>query len=352
VFTTRWAMSYLRGALTREEVARLTGDQAAPVDAATPSSTSAPEPADDESPVAPPVPGSVAVHYLDPGAPWAGDVGAKPGSLRLEPALVARLHLTFDDHHAGLNHTEEWEAIFSPLDQRFDPTSRHDVDYDDRDFRSRPPDGARYVLGDAPITDASFYRDAARDLKEHAYRQRQVTLLRNSELKLYSRPGEAREEFAERCRRAAADRADEAVAALKDRYGKRIDRVRDAIAKAESRVRELEVDVSARKQQEILAGAGKLISMFLGGRASATALSGAASRRSMTRRTEERLRTASERHADREAEIRELEDELAEEVVKIVDDWEARAERIEPLEVGLEKNDIVVDEVGLLWIPR
>ena len=208
------------------------------------------------------------------------------------------------------------------------------------------------MLSEAPITSPAFFQDAGRDLLEEAWRRRELTVLRNGELGLYSRPGEEREAFLERCRTAATVKADEAAAALKDRYEKKIDRVRDALARAESRVRELEVDVSARKQQEVVAGAGKLLSMFLRGRASAAGLSGVASRRSMTRRAEERLRTATERQAGQEAEIRDLEDELADELREIMDEWEGRAGAVDAVEIGLEKDDVAVEEIGLLWIPR
>jgi len=38
-------------------------------------------------------------------------------------------------------------------------------------------------------------------------------------------------------------------------------------------------------------------------------------------------------------------------VAEIDEEWNEKAEAIEPLEIGLEKNDISVDEVGLLWLP-
>jgi hypothetical protein len=386
VFTTRWAMSYLRGGLTRDEVARLmaersgAGEEAAEEEAPGPSgwegagapgegegagggephaaapTTEPPRPeaplADDESPLPPDVPSSVPTHVLDPAAPWADRVEASASGRRLEPALVARMSLTFDDRWAELDHTEEWEAVFVPLEERLDPDDALVVDYDDRDFRAEAPEDARYVLSDARLSDASFWRDAARTLKEHAHRHRAMTLWRNPELKLYSRPGEEREAFAERCRRAASDGADDEAAALRERYEKRADRLRDALEDAERRVRELEVDLSARKQQELVAGAGQVLSMFLRGRARASALSGAASRRSMTRRAEERLHTARERERDREEELRELEEELLEDLRAIVGAWAEKADAVEEMEVGLEKGDIHVDEVALLWIPR
>ncbi len=385
VFTTRWAMSYLRGGLTRDEVGLLMegrqaagvregssegvetgGERATPAPGATSRTPVAeayePAPArgaggaeplaEDESPVAPEVPASIPVHHLDPSAPWASRVGAVAGSARLEPGLVARLRLTFDDRYAEVDHTEEWEAVYFPLEERFDADAGLAVDYDSRDFRSEAPDGARYVVGGAPLSAASFWRDAERELKEQAYRRRTVTVWRNPELKLYSRLGEDRETFADRCRQAASDGADRDAANLKKRYEDRADRLRDALEDAERRVRELEVDLSSRRQQELVAGAGQVLSMFLRGRARASAFSGAASRRSVTRRTAERLHTAMEKGRDKEEELQELEDELMDDLREIVADWSDKAREIEKVDIGLEKNDIHVDEIALLWIPR
>lgn len=375
VFTTRWAMSYLRGGLTREEVARLMEERkAAEAQGANepggsgrssgdgpseggeavsgPAGRGAPELADDESPVPPDVPSSVPVRVLDPAAPWAARVGAVAGGTRLEPAVVARLRLVFDDRHAAVDHTEEWEAVFHPLGARFDVDDGITVDYDARDLKEDAPDGARFVLGEAALSERSWWKGVESDIKERAYRERRVTIFRNRELKLYSRPGEERDAFLDRCRRAASDAADEEAAKLKDRFEGRADRLRDAVADAERRVRELEVDLSTRKQQELVAGAGQVLSMFLRGRARASALSGAASRRSMTRRTEERLRSAQAKEEEREDELRELEDELVDELRDIVSEWADKAAAVEEMEIGLEKSDISVDEVGLLWIPR
>lgn len=373
VFTTRWAMAYLRGALTREELIRLRGEErpeageegpATPAEgpggvakadsgdvprtpAARPSA-----PADDESPVAPTVPEGVASYYLDPAASWSGEVGAVAVPDRFEAALVARVHLKFDDRYAEVDHEEEWEAVFFPLHEHFDPDAGLAVDYEDRDLRTRPPEGALYALSPAPLSSASWFRDAGRAIEDRLHRDLDVTVFRNRALGLYSRVGEDRKRFSVRCLRAALDGADADVASLRERYARRIDSVRDALRQAERRVRELEVDLESRQQQELVAGAGKVLSLFLGGRAGARSLSGVASRRATTRRARERLRTASERALDKEGEIRELEEELADEIRVIVGGWREKAGEIETVVIGLEKDDISVEEVALLWIPR
>ncbi len=360
VFTTRWAMSYLAGPLSRQQVTELTKDApertmtAEPAATATSAPASVPaadEPvvADDESPLPPQVPDTVRVAYLDPAAPWAADVGVDPAGTRLEAGLVARVDMVYDDQHADVNHHEEWEAVFFPLGDRFDPSTAKVVDYDPRDLDSEAPEGCTYALSDAPIDTKSFYSSAESDLKEWLYRNQQVQVFKNSTLKLYSRVGESAEDFEQRCREAAEDQADAAIAKLKDRYETKIDRVRDQMATAERRVRELESDLQGRRQSEMLSGAGDLLGAILGGRSKSRAINGAASRRRMTRQTQERLQTAQEKVTDKTLALDELEDELADEVTEIMSKWDDAAAEIETIDIGLEKTDISVTELNLVW---
>jgi hypothetical protein len=378
LFTSRWAMSYLRGPMTRAELLRLkaegTGASLAetPSDAQTPDIPTVPTPArmpvsvpdpslalgesgpalaPDESPVIPTVASGIPVRYLDPGAPWSGALAITPTGHRMEPGLAARVRLLFDDQHADLRHEEEWEAVFFPLEETLDPGAAQVVDYDKRDFRDQPPEGARYVLSDAPLDRSEFFRSAERSIEDHLYRSRSVTVLRNRNLKLYSRVGETEEAFRKRCLSAAEDRADEVADKLRDRFENKLKTARDRLPSAERRARELEVDVDQRRQQELISGAGEVLSMFLGGRRRVRSLSGISSRRSQTRRTRERLRSAEEKVEDYEDVILELEEELKEELEEIWARWKETAEGVEEYEVGLEKTDLQLTELVLFWAP-
>lgn len=359
LFTSRWAMSYLRGPLTRAELVRLRAEVPAP--SAGVAAPESPTPggssgvaglAPDESPVAPTVSGEVRVGYLDPAAPWGREVGAGGGATRLEAGLAMRVRLLFDEDRADLRHEEEWEAVLFPLEARPAVSSAVAVDYDDRDFGDAPPEGATWVLSPAPLQEAPFFRALGKELEDHLYRSRTLTLHRNAELKLVSRVGESDEAFRARCLDVAEDRADGEAAALRDRFEKRLASARDRKAQTERRVRELEVDVGSRRQQEMVAGAGEILSMFLGGRRRIRSLSGAASRRSQTRRTEERLQSAEEKLADHDEAIRQIEDELAAALEMLWDKWRGVAEAVEPLEVPLEKSDIRVEGMTLFWARR
>ncbi len=359
VFATRWAMSYLRGPLTRDEVKRLTPAAAAAAppaqtSAQTPTAEPAPVPApalaEDETPVAPDVSSRALVRHLDPAAPWAAEIGANPAGKRLEAFVAARVHLVYDETKADLRHEQELEMVL-PLGGGGGPSDAIAVDYDARDFLNDPPEGAVYAMVDAPIHTARFWSSLERKIKDHLYRRSTVAVFRNAALKLYSRVGESEEAFQARCDRAAEDRADQEIAKLRGRLDKKLDRARDKLAEAERRVRELESEAKSRSRDEWFSGAGDVLATLLGRRRSRT-LAGAVRRSNMTERARQRLRSAAETAEDHVDRIEELERDLAREVEKIDGEWEEAAAAIETMEVGLEKNDISVAELTLVWVRK
>ena len=275
LFQTRWAMSYLRGPLTKDQIATLMKDvprvsapaavetaaPAAPeVAAAVPASASAPSPAagdDSATPVAPPVAAGITVAYLDPAAAWAAQVGATPGATRLRAFLAARVALRFDDTTAGVDEQQEYEALYGPLDTGLDLDAEHAVDYDDRDLRPDVPSSPQYVLPAAPIADASFFRDAERDITRRLVDRRTLDVFRNKVLKLTSRPGETQEQFLARCDLAAQQAADAEAATIKSKLEAKQAKLQAALEIAQRRVAELDTQTRAREANELIAGAGR-----------------------------------------------------------------------------------------------
>ncbi|HSQ37414.1 MAG TPA: DUF87 domain-containing protein [Acidimicrobiia bacterium] len=354
IFTTRWAMSYLRGPLTLAEIERLIADDPlrAAVAAAAPAASvpAAPE-GEHRVAAAPRVAAGTPVYYLDPAAPWAEQLGAKRGGTGLAAALAARVHFTFDDTTANLRQVEEWEAVFHPLGEHFDPAAAVAVDYDRRDFLPEAPLEASYQLPAAPLHEKTFFSGVARDLKEHLARERTMEVLRNKALKLHSRVGEDREAFAARCRAAAEVGADAAAAKIRDRFEDRLDTLRDQIEEARFKVEQADLDSSTRRTEEMASGVGALIGVLLGGRRSTGSLGTIASKRSMTKKAQQRRAGAEARLTGKVEDLEELEDDLAEELTDIKAEWDAKAAEIEALDIPLEKGDVAVDEVAVVWIP-
>jgi len=357
LFSTRWAMSFLRGPLTKEQIETLTPD--APVASATADPAPAtPALADDETAVAPSVAAGVAVRWLDPAAPWAAQLGADPSGKRLRAFLATRVTLRFDDAAAELDTTQEWEALYGPLDEGLDLDTETAVDYDDRDLRSEPTGDGTYVLPSVPLDDESFFRDAGRDVQRRLTDARTLELFRNRELDLYSRPGETQEQFTVRADEAAKTAADTQTAKIRDRLESKRDRLERALETARRRVEEAGTEQSSRRSTELLSGLGSVVGVLLGGKAdtrtiarAGRALGGAASRRGMTTRAAERKRSAEEKVELAEADLADLEQEILDEVTELDESWAQKAESIETVPIRLEASDVRVVETALVWVP-
>jgi hypothetical protein len=306
-----------------------------------------PDGGDDTTPVVPAVAEGIPVRYLHPSAPWAAEAGADVSSTTLRPALAVRVRLTYDETRGDILEHQLWEAVV-PISEGADIAAAVHVDYDDRDLTDTAPAG--YLMTAAPLDKKTFYSKASTELVDHLYRTRNLAVPRNAELRLYGRPGETAAEFAARCDTAAQDRADEETGKLRAKYRAKMAAARERFEKAESRAAQLETDVSESRQDEVMGGAGTLIDI-LTGRASTRAAGQAARRRSATRQREARLETAKQTALSEADAIADLDAELAAEVEEIDRRWAEVAERVDQVEVGLEKSDIHVDQMALVWIP-
>lgn len=369
VFGTRWAMSYLPGPLARDQISLLmagresTPAAAAPVASAAaapaPVAATAPTLADDETNLAPPVADGIHVRWVDPGSPWLREVGGSATGTRYVAGVAARVEMLFDETKADLRHEAEWEAIISPLDGALDPELMTPVDFDDRDFNSEEPANAVYVLPDAKIKNKTWFSAAKTAIRDELYRNETIVLYRNQDLKLYSRVGETREAFEERCKTVADEGADADAEKLRDVIAKKEDRIKDQIEKAEDRVREIEHDAesraSAQKSDMLLDIGGAVLGGLLGGRRNTRSILGGVRRNRnhgrMAEKAEERLRTAENRFTDLVEDLEALEEELLDDLAQIQEEWDDKVAAVSELEVGLEKTDISIDDIVLIWIP-
>ncbi len=372
LMTTRWAMSYLRGPLTREQIAQLMGTStstaaAAPAPApvadgasAAPTPADAPAPAappvdDGTTPVAPAVASGVGVFYADPGAPWLEAAGADPRGTARSAAILARVSLRYDDTAADLVHDEEYEAVVHPLTSVIDATKAIAVDYDDRDLSPAPPDGVRYHLPDADLAAKTTWTRVEKDLVDALVRGRSLDIQANKTLKIYSRPGEDEAAFAARCEAAADERADAETAKLRAKYDDKIRRLEDQRATAADRQDVLEAQAKSRRNSDLLHAAGSILGGLLGGRRNTRSMAGAVIRGIGGARgggaDGRRIEAAGDKVSRLDEGIQRLEDELSSEVLEIQNRWDAAAKDVTVSPVALEKTDVRVTQLVLAWLP-
>ncbi len=350
VMTSRWAMSYLRGPMTRDQIAALTGSEEAPGTAdpapepGTGAATSSTPPADDETPVMPQVPVSAA--HVAPAAPWLPLVGASPTGRRLRGAAIARVRLRYDDEKAGLVHDEEYEAVVPDLAEVPSLSGLVPVDYDDRDLVADPPPGAAYALLPGPVATKTYWTALRKLLVDELARSRTTAVPANAVLKLYGRVGETAEEFLGRCRDAADVAAERDLAKLRTTYATKLAAARSKITDAQIAAQTSAQDYEA--QYGVAATVTTALGSLLGGRRSRSSLAAQARRE----------RAASAKVGSSAAKVdaagrayAALESALQEAILAVDAEWEAKATDITTRVIPLEKSDISVVDLRLAWLP-
>jgi hypothetical protein len=380
LFGTRFAMSYLAGPLTRERVSTLMAGKKETIEPAPPAATAAPAPAtpaggetaapgtevatavpttatamapearSDAVPIQPAVADGVQSVFLDPAAAWAAEVGVDPAATHYQPAAVAMVNLLYDDTKAAVNHQEIFEAVVFPLGPVLTPESVREVDHDVRDFRTETPASATYALPDVELDTKTYWANLGTDLSNHLVGERKVTVFKNEALKLFSRPGETREDFEARVSAAAEQAVDDAIAKLREKHAVRLERAQAALAKAENRVADLEATAGSKQTEELMSGAGDLLGMLFGKGKRSIPIGQAARRRSASSEAKARAENARVALTDEQADLEQLKADLEDAVADLEDEYAARME-IEEIEIPLEKTDVRVAELKLVWIP-
>ena len=368
-FGTRWARSYLRGPMTREQISAVMADRggraaagaatpgpapdvAAPTPAAPPAAMSATQApaadlAEDETQVMPQVAPDVPVAYLDPAAPWSSQIGAvalTAAGPRLGAAAVARVMVRYSDARADLMHEEEYEAVVSPLPANTATLAPLAVDYDDRDLLGEAPPAARYVVPEAKIATKTYWTTLKRDLTDYLVRSKPLEILVNADLKAYSRPGESPEEFAARCAELAEAEADKKTAALQTKYETKLRTLRTQLDSAAARADA----AAAARTSGLLTEAGSIFGGFLGGRKSASSLA-ASARRASAANT--RASDAAAKVDELSAKVADVEAQFADEVATIAAEWQAKAANVTTKSVSPKKTDVRLTDLRLVWVP-
>ena len=359
VFTSRWAMSYLRGPLTRDQIRSVVGnDRPAAAVQATSGGISAANAApigDDQTPVMPEVAAGIPVRFVHPSAEWLHLYSGNPNGTQFEAAAIARAKVRFDDEKAGLVEDTEWECVLYPLAMQPDASQNSAVDYDDRDLVTEAPAGATFAIPEGAIDSKAYWNDIERGLVDNLVRTQSLNVSVNKALKLYSRSGESPEDFVARCKKSASDASDTEAAALRGKYEDKAKKLQDQLDLSQQRLEAAKSAEHTRAASAILSTAGSILGSFLGGRSNAGSIFGkvvsGAGRTAGSATAKQRADVVETKVSQLTNDLQSIEDELTTELSDISSRWDGVAAQIDTVPVSLEKTDVSVVQLVLAWIP-
>ncbi len=364
-FHTRWAMSYLRGPMTRPQVKELMKARKA-LSTQVPAISPLVNTEKVSSPVIEEVNLASAPPSVDPSieqrffSVWksaseaANEIGNRDLSIMHEPMVLAMGRVRFYDSKRGVDEVKDLNLLACPPDEfgRVLWDNAELVRDWERSVSAEPdvPDGVSVEYSSLPETmnTAKKLKKVDKEFIDWVYQNQRLIKHQHPELKLYQESGESDEAFRMRVQQAAREQRDEELDKVQERYEPKIDKIEDRIRKEEQELNEKEAEVNDRKTSEWIGMAETVFSIFRGRKRS---LSSAATKRRMRKKAAAQLEATKEDIENLEKDLFDMEQELKQGLQEIRDKWDRVAEGIEHYEVKPRRADVKSAGVLLTWQP-
>ncbi len=359
-FHTRWALSYLTGPLTRNQIERLMADrkteaaQIAAPKAATASTAAAvaaaPEPASARPSLPPDIP-----QYFAP----VRTLGPADAVLEYEPHLYGAARVHYSDARRKISEMRDLAAV-TPLHDGPDPADWMDAERTKLtadDLQSSPADQPKLLFGELPsqAAQAKNYSKWSKRFASWIYAETRLSLYKSPSLGEISEPSETEKDFRIRLERLAREERDLQVEKLRDKFAPKLARIQERIRRAEQTLEKEEEQSKGQTLQTVISIGSTMLGALFGRKVlSATnARKVGTAARSVSRIGKERsdVERAEENLEARKAELVALEAELEESIEESRNAVDPLNEVFEEISIRPKKASIDVRLMALVWLP-
>jgi Helicase HerA, central domain len=353
VFETRWAMSYLRGPLTRAQIKSLMDPlkgsvTSAPVTTAPTVATAATAPAKSERPVLPP---EITQYYI----PVRSSGGAN-ATLSYHPMLLGVTEVRYSDSKT-IDMTQQLTLLSAITDGpvSLDWSQAVPLDLPVEDLESDPQPEAQFAEVPAQAAKVKSYATWRKDLASWVYRNQRLELLESPSLDIASNPGEAERDFRVRLQQIAREQRDEAVEKLRRKYAPKIEQLEERKRRAEQAVERETEQAKGQKIQTAISFGATLLSSFMGRKKTSMSTLGRATTavRGVSRSMKEAqdVGRAEDNVAALTQKLADLDAEFQAETAALERSFDPQTEQLDKVSLKPTKANIAVKLLTLAWAP-
>ncbi len=353
VFQTRWAMSYLRGPLTRDQIKVLME----------PHKQGSPRPKAPRKPVlaaaapaggasAPTPPAEIPQFFVPPrGSAPSGN------TLVYRPAIIGAARIHYGNAKANINETVD-VVCTTPVTDAAIPVSwdqAQDAGFSPADLEKAPQPGAEFAELPPAAAKPKSYVAWNKDFVTWLYGARTLQLFKSPASRQISRPGESERDFRVRLQQSAREGRDGSVEQLRQKYAPTVARLQERLRRAEQAVERETEQAKQQKAQTAISFGSTLLGAFVGRRAlSATTLGRATTAArgvSRSMKEQEDIGRAQDTVETTQKQLTDLEAEFQAEAAALQARSDPQAEALEEIVVKPKKADISVQLLALAWRP-
>ncbi len=355
-FYTRWAMSYLRGPLTRTQIRQLMSGRE--VHTISPP-VHVPLPSQGSTLTSPPTVSAEINQYYFPLRKSRDaavmevkkekeSINVESHSLVYTPGVLGKARVHFVDTRKGITESRDLALLLSS------PNLSHWENAQEIEITElvdhAEPDAQFDELSEV-LNEPDEFEELEKELRNHLYRTSRLDLFYSPALKEYSLPGETKRDFIMRLRQDAREHRDEEIDDLQQKYDKKIQKLQDRLSRAEVALEKKEATAQSRKQEILVSVGESVLGMFMG-RRSIRSASTAMSKYRQSKLAGMSVKEAEEKIDALKREIDDLENELKRETEDIRREWEEALENVQEKPIKPRKSDIDVGMIALAWMPQ
>ncbi|MHB1309803.1 MAG: ATP-binding protein, partial [Limisphaerales bacterium] len=352
VFESRWALSYLRGPLSRTQIKALT---AAFRDAPTVSSSPAPVASASTNlavgstrPVLPP---QIPQFFVPVRSPIA-----QGSAILYQPRLLGAAQVRFTDSRLEVEEAQEITVMTEITDHAIpvDWAAAEELAITASDLHQTPTEGD-YLPCAPAASEVKNYATWSKDFAAWIQNERRLTLFLAPAFKQTSRPGENERDFRIRLLQTARESRDSAAERLRQKYAPKLASLQERLRRSEAaRQREAE-QASRAKLNTVISLGSTLLGAFLGRKAvSATTASKAASTLRSAGRAMDQTGDVTRAQETVEAvqqQLQDLESQFQAEVEALSASLNPNAGTLETVQLRPTRTNVNVRLVALVWLP-
>ncbi len=361
IFQTRWALSYLPGPLTRDQIKRLMDPlKATGMGVAAPAASTAAQ----AVPAAVPMPAGAAPAASQPASlppdvpsfyvPVRGSAGGN--KLVYRPKILGAAKINFSDAKTKVEATES-KVYFTDLTDNAIPVAWDmcdEIDVPATDLEKAPQ--ANALFGDLPpaASQSRNYAGWSKDFGNWLYGSQKVELFVSPSLKAVSQPGESESDFRIRLQQLAREQRDDLTEKLRQKYASKITTLQERLRRAEQAKEKQAEQAKQAKLQTALSFGSTILGAFTGRKLSSGTISRASTAfRGVGRSMDESkdVARAGETVEAVQQQLNDINTEFSNEVAAMQAKMDPATETFDKVVVKPAKSDIQVQLVTLAWLP-
>jgi len=359
IFQTRWAMSYLRGPLTKNEIKSLMKNKIPEVPVSSSKSIVSNEISIDKTTTSRPTISSEIQQVFIPLTKSSNlvmqeiknknqsQISFETANLIYNPGALGKALIHYQDKITDLREDLEKTLILRSFElMNWEKSEEIKIS----NLLTKPEENAKFGEISGNINDSKDFNELKKNFADFIFYNSNFKLYHSPLIKIYSKPRESKSDFILRITQMARERRDEEVDKIEEKYSKDLQKLKEKLERSQEVLLKKQATVNSLKQEAMVSAGESVIKIFMG-RRSTTSASKAMNKYQKSKTVAIDIQEAQKDIETLNKEMELLENKLKIEVESIKERREKEISEIKEVLIQPKKSDIEVKIVSLAWIP-